>query len=108
MQYPGNANTPSLDDPRWEGWTTPLLQFLSQPKTWEELRVWRLAQKERITEYVLQNLLAWLSFYGLISYRKSCWCAIGEDEAEDEEIVEDSEEPEPQEPEPEYPDEFMG
>lgn len=53
---------PSVGDPCWESWTTPLHAFLAEPRDWKSLKEWARSRKtgpERLRHYI-----AWLEEAG--------------------------------------------
>lgn len=53
---------PPVSDARWWGWTRPLSDYLSAPRTWAELVQWGKGQRIRVE--VLRHLLAALEYMG--------------------------------------------
>jgi hypothetical protein len=65
------ADTPPVNDPRWERWTAPLAAFLARPRTWEQLCAW--AREHDVSRVLLKHLLAWLSLHDRISGDGATW-----------------------------------
>lgn len=55
-RWPKNV-LPSAD-PRWEKICAPLREYISEPRTWGELDIWR--KDHQVTESLYHNMLAWL------------------------------------------------
>jgi hypothetical protein len=67
---PSRQYIPPTEDPRWERWCEPLLEYIKEgPRTWGDLRGW--AKVEKIRPGLLLAMVCWLEFYRRI-------CAIGE------------------------------
>jgi hypothetical protein len=74
VPYPALEDVPDGSDPRWAEWVKPLQIFILQPRTWPELRLWRVDQRD-LRAGVLTQILAWLSLQGLAGYRDGAWRA---------------------------------
>lgn len=48
---------PVASDMRWEGWSKPLLDFLEEPRNWDEIERWALSN---MSSGKLRNCIAWL------------------------------------------------
>lgn len=57
-----DIRAPAGADPRWEGWSAPILAFLSEPRTWDQLNEWR--KETKTNGSLLRHCLAWLEDQG--------------------------------------------
>jgi hypothetical protein len=67
MPQPPPAHAPPASDPRWAEWSKPVAAYLSEPRSWADLRAW--SRKERINGNLLRHILAWLEEHRLASSR---------------------------------------
>lgn len=61
-----SETTPPVADPRWAEWSAPLLGFLEDPRTWDDLFDWADRQKPKMGPNRLRNCLCWLEGQGLV------------------------------------------
>ncbi len=59
-----DIKAPSMRDPRWKDWSAPILKYLGEARTWEQLEAWR--KEVKINGSLLRHCLAWLEEMGFI------------------------------------------
>lgn len=52
-----------MRDPVWVEWSEPILAYLDEPRTWKELKLWRVSRG--VSGHRFRNCLAWLEDAGL-------------------------------------------
>jgi hypothetical protein len=57
-----------VSDPRWKEWSGPVLKYLVEPRSWNELTSW--GKVNRVSADVVRHILAWLSIQDLAEFDK--------------------------------------
>lgn len=74
-----DSKAPPVTDPRWAGWSAPVLAMLSEPRGWPEMELW--AKQQRMGGAALRQCLAWLEGEGLAQSISSTdtilWVKVG-------------------------------
>ncbi len=57
-RYDDEGRSPPVKDPVWVKWSAPILEFLTEPRTWADLHGWR--SQTGMGEGLFRNCIAWL------------------------------------------------